>query len=192
MLGTAHRLALASIVFAPAIARADEVPLTAETKPAPATSEAGPKIGGHFGMALPLLNIDNDRTTGIGKDFWALGITPGITVKLDERWMIDFEFIGFSRWEKVKDGPDVSRTVWVVDPGVLYNFGKVVAGVRAAMLIGAGQPFNVGVVPIVVLPFEISKKVKYFLELDVPMFIHAAPGKTTESVGLLFQTGFAF
>jgi hypothetical protein len=25
-----------------------------------------------------------------------IGVTPGITVKLDDHWAIDFEFIGFS------------------------------------------------------------------------------------------------
>ncbi len=51
---------------------------------------------------------------------------------------------------------------------------------------------NFGVVPIVVLPFSISEKVKYFVELDAPMFINATPDKTKGSIGLLFQTGFAF
>lgn len=192
MARTTGSLALALILSSPAAARADQVPLTSEAPPAPPPPSAGPRVGGHFGTAIPIVTFDSDATTSIGSDFWAVGITPGITVKLDDRWMIDFEFIGVSRWEKVKDGPDVSRTVFVVDPGVLYNFGSVVAGVRAATVTGVGQPFNLGVVPIVVLPFSISSKVKYFVELDVPMFINAVPDKTTESVGLQFQTGFAF
>lgn len=191
MLRATHALSLALLLLAPAAARADQVPLTSEAPPPAPVPPAGPKVGGHFGTALPIVTF-SDETTVIGSDFWAVGITPGITVKLDDRWMVDFEFIGFSRWEKVKNGPDVAHTVWVVDPGVLYNFGPVVAGVRTAMVIGAGQPFNFGIVPIVVLPFTVSEKLKYFLELDAPTFINTSPDKTRGSVGLLFQTGFAF
>jgi hypothetical protein len=191
MTRSAPLLSLALIALVPTAARADEVPLTSEKPPVTPPPQTSPRIGGHFGTALPLVTF-SDETSVIGSDFWAFGLTPGITVKLDDHWMIDFEFIGLSRWEKVKDGPDVSRTLWVVDPGVLYNFGSVVAGVRTAMVIGQFQPMNFGLVPIVVLPFSVSEKVKYFLELDVPTFITAGTDKTRGSVGLQLQTGFAF
>src|SRR5688572_13434309 len=112
-------LAFVLALLAPAVSSADQVPLTSEAPPAPPTPGGGPKVGGHFGTAIPLIAIDHNGFSNVGSDFWAFGITPGITVKLDERWMIDFEFIGPSRWEKNGDRPDVSRTVWVVDPGVL-------------------------------------------------------------------------
>src|SRR4051794_22914852 len=82
-----------------------------------------PRVGGHFGIAIPVAAFDNDGTSAIGRDFVQVGITPGITLKLTDRWAIDFEFIGFSRWDRNPPGtPDKSHTIFVVDPGVVYNF----------------------------------------------------------------------
>ncbi|WP_426734856.1 hypothetical protein [Myxococcus faecalis] len=152
-----------------------------------------PRLGGHVGFALPVLNITDDDTTVIGGDFFALGLTPGISVKLTEQWTLDFEFIAFSRWDFEKDGePERVGTSFVVDPGLLYNFGGFTAGVRLAMQVGAGQPFNLGVVPIVVKPFPITEHLKWFLELDLPLFFTGAPGDSGISFGPQIQTGIAF
>jgi len=162
-------------------------------------------VGGHFGLALPFVTVSSDGTTVIGRDFGQVGITPGITVKLTEHWAVDFEFIGFSRWDLKPSGtPDVSHTIFVVDPGVVYNFGPVAAGLRLAVQIGEGVPLNFGAVPIVVVPFKLSSRLSYFLELDLPVFVMAKPGlpataltAATEtriigSLTILLQTGFAF
>src|SRR3954470_12829938 len=158
-----------------------------------------PRVGGHFGIAIPIAAFDNDGTSAIGRDFVQIGITPGITLKLTDRWAIDFEFIGFSRWDRNPPGtPDKSHTVFVVDPGVVYNFGPVAGGLRLAVQIGQDVPLNFGLVPIGVVPFKISKRVSYFLELDLPVFITAVAGTATTpsrvigSLTILLQTGFAF
>src|SRR4051794_21681695 len=54
-----------------------------------------PAIGGHLGLAVPIVTFGS-KTTTIGSDFATIGITPGITVHLDEKWAVDFEFIAFN------------------------------------------------------------------------------------------------
>jgi hypothetical protein len=130
-------------------------------------------------------------------------VTPGIALKLTEHWAIDFEFVAVGKWEFGSNGaPDRSRTVIVVDPGVVYNFGRVATGLRLA--VSVGDPMSYGLIPIVVVPFKVSRTLSYFLELDLPIFvtaIAAAPATATTaatdshavgSVGFQFQTGFAF
>jgi len=179
--------------------RAEEAPPAKAAAPA---FPSWPRVGGHFGLALPIVAFDNDGTTVLGRDFAQVGVTPGITIKIAERWAVDFEFIGFGRWDLTT--PARSHTVFVVDPGVVYNFGPVAGGLRLATQIGEGVPLNFGLVPIVVVPFKISSKLSYFLELDLPVFVTAKAGvpataltpatsdRVIGSLTILLQTGFAF
>jgi len=200
---------VALFVAASADARAEEVPPPpADSPPAKAASPDFPKwprVGGHFGLALSIAAFDNDGTTVIGRDYVQVGVTPGITLKINEHWAVDFEFIGFSRWDLNPPGrPDKSHTIFVVDPGVVYGFGPVAAGLRLAVQIGEGVGLNFGLVPIVVVPFAVSKKVSYFLELDLPVFVTATAGvpataltqgvesRVIGSLTILLQTGFSF
>ena len=180
-------------------------PRAQEAPPAKAAAPefpSWPRVGGHFGLALPIVAFDNDGTTVLGRDFAQVGVTPGITIKIAERWAVDFEFIGFGRWDLTT--PARSHTVFVVDPGVVYNFGPVAGGLRLATQIGEGVPLNFGLVPIVVVPFKISSKLSYFLELDLPVFVTATAGvpataltqgvesRVIGSLTILLQTGFSF
>ena len=180
-------------------------PRAQEAPPAKAAAPefpSWPRVGGHFGLALPIVAFDNDGTTVLGRDFAQVGVTPGITIKIAERWAVDLEFIGFGRWDLTT--PARSHTVFVVDPGVVYNFGPVAGGLRLATQIGEGVPLNFGLVPIVVVPFKISSKLSYFLELDLPVFVTATAGvpataltqgvesRVIGSLTILLQTGFSF
>jgi hypothetical protein len=152
-----------------------------------------PRIGGHWGLAVPLVSFSDEDTTAIFADFLQLGIAPGITVKLNERWAIDFEFIAFSRWNFEDDGTPASvSTSVVVDPGVVYNFGPFAAGLRTAVQVGPGVPFNLGLVPIINKGFPINDRLKWFVELDLPVFVTGRPGDAGISVTPLVQTGMAF
>jgi hypothetical protein len=190
---------------APPTADAPAVTPGPPAKAASASFPHWPRVGGHFGLALSLASFDNNGNTAIGRDFVQVGVTPGLTVKVSERWAVDFEFIGFSRWDLNPPGvPDKSHTIFVVDPGVVYNFGPLAAGLRLAVQIGEGVPLNFGAVPIVVVPFKVSNRVSYFLELDLPVFVFAEAGvpatalkpavddRVIGSLTLLLQTGFAF
>ena len=143
-----------------------------------------PRVGGHVGVAVPVLTLAKDSTV-IGKDFATVGLTPGITVHLDDAWAIDFEFIAFN---ELKNTP--AATTFVVDPGIVRKFSSFAAGLRVATQVGA--PTNVGVVPIVVVPFKVSDHVSYFIEADVPLFLRDAGKSMQPSATLLLQTGVSF
>ena len=153
--------------------------------PPPTANDGYPRIGGHVGAAIPIVTLAK-QSTAIGADFVTLGVTPGVTVHLDENWMIDFEFIAFN---EVKNTP--AATTFIVDPGLLRKLGPVVAGVRVATQVGA--PTNIGVVPIVVVPVvKVTDKVSYFVEADVPLFLRDNGTSLQPSATLLLQTGFGF
>jgi hypothetical protein len=125
------------------------------------------------------------NTTTIGSDFATVGITPGVTVHLDEHWAIDFEFIAFN---ELKNTP--AATTLIVDPGILRKWDGFIAGLRVATQVGA--PSNVGLVPIAVLPIKLSNRVAWFVELDVPLFLRDDGTKMRASATALFQTGVGF
>lgn len=156
---------------------------SADRPPSPA-SQAPTVVGGHFGMALPIATLAR-KSSVIGDDFVTVGLTPGVTVHLDERWAIDFEFIAFDELKKTP-----SATTLVVDPGVLYKRDGFVTGLRVAMQVGA--PTNVGLVPIVVVPIKVSERLSWFVEGDLPLFLRDDGDKLRPSATLLFQTGVGF
>ncbi|WP_216618684.1 hypothetical protein, partial [Corallococcus carmarthensis] len=152
-----------------------------------------PRVGGHWGLVVPLVSFTDEGTTGIFADFLNVGIAPGVTVKLNEKWSIDFEFIGFTRWTFENDGtPASASTSIVVDPGVVYDFGPFSGGLRTAVEVGSGIPFNLGLVPIINKGFPINEGLKWFVELDLPFFVTGVPGNGGFSLTPLIQTGVAF
>jgi hypothetical protein len=185
-------LLLASVVASSLVVRtasAQEESSSPTAAPAvPATPvESGkqfPAVGGHLGFALPIATVGGNNTV-IGDDFVTVGLTPGLTVHLDEKWAIDFEFIAFN---ELKNTP--ARTTFVVDPGIIRKFDGFVLGARVATQVGA--PTNAGLVPIFVLPFKISEKVVYFVEADVPLFLRDNGRKAEGTATFLFQSGFGF
>lgn len=166
------------------------VPANPPSAPPPAPPSASmekqyPAVGGHLGMAIPIATLGGRRNVAIGEDFVTVGLTPGITVHLDEKWAVDFEFIAFNEF---KNTP--SATTFVVDPGIIRKFDGFVAGLRVATQVGA--PTNSGVVPIVVVPFKIGKRAVYFVEADVPLFVRDVGDKALFTATFLLQTGVGF
>lgn len=180
---------------APASAEAPTVAPSVSTEPnrppfesrvidVPSVRRTFPAIGGHLGMALPLLTLST-KTTSIGSDFVTVGLTPGITVHLDEQWAIDFEFVALNEFKSTP-----AATTFVVDPGIIRKWDGFVAGLRVATQVGA--PTNGGLVPIFVLPFKISDHAVWFLEMDFPLFARDGGTKAVFSGTALFQTGVGF
>jgi hypothetical protein len=157
---------------------------TIGTASAQTAAPTGPRLGGHLGTAVPIVTFGRE-TTLIGRDFTTIGLTPGVTFHLDDKWAIDFEFIAFN---EVKKTP--APTTFIVDPGVLRKFDGFTAGLRVATQVGA--PTNIGLVPIVVVPMKINDQLSYFVEADVPLFLRDDGTKMQPSATLLLQTGVAF
>jgi hypothetical protein len=183
------RAVVALVALAPAAASAQEqevvAPRSEPVVAAPAVAAIDshwPKLGGHFNLAIPIVTFGTSSpTTVIGEDFGKLGLAPGVTVKLDEHWMVDFEFVAYSNFK----GSNLSEVV--IDPGVLYNFGPLVAGLRTAVAVGGGNTQNWGFIPIVVKTVPLGR-VSLLFELDFPIFIR----ETQTTFTLQPQIGTAF
>jgi hypothetical protein len=143
-------------------APATTAPAPSEAPPPAAPAPSYPRVGGHVGVAIPLVTFA-DPITGIGADYAKIGLAPGITVKLSDRWAVDFEFVAYSNFFKGQP-----QTTFVVDPGLVYNFGPFAAGLRAAIIVN-DRP-NLGFIPIILKGFPISERVNLFVELDLPVF----------------------
>lgn len=156
------------------------------SEPPRAVHQQYPAVGAHLGFALPIVTVAKD-STAIGADFVTVGLTPGLTVHLDDKWAIDFEFIAFNQ---LKSPASHGSTTFVVDPGIIRKFDGFNVGLRVATQVGA--PTNSGIVPIFVLPIKVSERSVWFLEADVPLFLRDNGRKPEFSGTFLFQTGFGF
>lgn len=170
----------------PAGASAATAPGLSLTEPPRAAPQQYPSLGGHLGFALPIVTVGSN-TTGIGKDFVTVGLTPGITIHLDDKWSIDFEFIAFNNF---KAPASHGNTTFIVDPGIVRKFDGFLAGLRVATQVGA--PTNSGIVPIFVLPIKVSERAVYFIEADVPLFLRDNGQKPEFTATFLLQSGFGF
>lgn len=157
---------------------------------APANGVAqGPRVGGHVGLAAPLVTIPSEGdTTDIGDQF-TLVAPIGITVKLTERLAVDFETqVGNPIDPMRSDATTTRRTSLVVAPGLVYNFGPFAAGLRVASEIGAES--NVGLIPLVNRGLFPVGAATWFVEAAFPTFVHASQPDVTFTA--VIHTGIGF
>lgn len=166
-------------VLAPVAARADE--------PTP-----HPGIGGHVGVATPLVTFSSDKTTSISDQFTLLH-PIGIGFKLSDKLAIDFE--------TVLGNPIHPRgsTSLLVDPGVVYNMGSVVIGLRLAWKVQSET--NFGLIPLIHKGiFDLGGGATWYVEAAFPTFISAGfdatktppADKTTFELNVVLHTGIGF
>src|SRR5690242_9004428 len=119
--------------IAPATAHADDA-----AAPPAANPHSG--IGGHVGVATPLVFLNSDKTQTIGDQF-TLAFPIGIGFKLTDKAAIDFETI--------VGNPIHPRggTGLTVDPGIVYDTGSFVLGGRLGFDVGA--PTNFKLIPLI-------------------------------------------
>jgi hypothetical protein len=173
-------------VLAPA-ARADEpVP-----SPGP-SANLHPDIGGHIGIATTLVTLGSEKTTTISDQF-TLAFPIGIGFKLTDKVALDFETVV---------GDPVSpkgTTSLTVDPGLVYDMGSVVIGLRVAWAIQANT--NFGLIPLVHKGVaDVGHGATWFVEAAFPTFISAgttgtgaaAEDKTTFAFNVVVHTGIGF
>jgi hypothetical protein len=183
-----------TITAAPANEAPAPAPSPARVAPAPSppapkepAATTGLHLHGHFGLGTLILSTGTPGTGVIGRDFGSLGLVAGINLKIDSEWSIDFEFITIANFYNARGA--VNAMTFVLDPGVIYNFGPAWVGLRVAMRTPA--PFGgaeFGFIPILGKAFAISSKVSYYVELDLPMFILAPSGF---NFNIFLQTGIA-
>jgi len=163
-----------------------------EIAPVASPETNAPRVGGHLGLAVPLFTLSNQNTS-IGKDFVTVGIAPGITVRLTEKLAIDYEFVAYTTVDRRG-----TLSQLVVDPGVVYDVGPFVVGLRAAVRVT--DRANFGFIPIINKGFKIASNVAWFVELDLPVFFNekypeppaTGEARTRTAFTAQLQTGIGF
>ena len=155
----------------------------------------GAGVGGHVGLATPLVTVSK-KTTTIGDEFTLL--TPiGVTVKPGGKLAVDFEVVVANPISKP------GNTGLVVDPGIVYNWGSFATGLRLAFKIN--NITNVGLIPLINVPLADLGGAGWFVEAAFPTFISSelddtpvgapAPVTTHHARGefnVVFHTGIGF
>ena len=146
--------------------------------------EAQDRVGGHFGMALPLVTHAHGETTTIGDDF-VIVFPTGITVQKSDVFAFDLELAPVIQ----NDPRHIDLTL---HPGVAWGIGGGYSvGGRVAFDIGKESwgftpLFNKGLL-------QIGKDSTFFGELDLPIrFKQDAQGRSYTSVGLAIVVGVGF
>ena len=142
-------------------------------------------VGGHMGLAFPIVSTTGDQTTTINHNF-SMAFPVGISVKGSGRMFFDLEFVPV-----VQDSPrDVSFTV---HPGLLWGIGHgFSAGGRLAFAVNSS---TVGFTPVLIKswPIENSFFKTYFAETDFPVrFSRPHGGPSSNSFGFAIHFGVGF
>ena len=142
------------------------------------------RIGGHFGVALPLIAHAQGETTTISDDF-VIVFPTGITVRKSDVFAFDLELAPVVQ----NDPRHIDLTL---HPGVAWGIGNGYSvGGRVAFDIGKESwgftpLFNKGLL-------QVGRDSTLFAELDVPIrFKQDANGVGYTSVGLAVVVGIGF
>ncbi len=149
---------------------------------APTVARAENKLGGHFGLVVPLATRVAGETTTVDENF-VVGFPMGISIKKNDRIAFDLEFV-----PAVDDG----RVSLTVHPGVIVTVGQgLVAGVRAAFDVDAS---SWGFTPLVARTLSQHEGYSVFVELDVPIrFQDVGPAGSDETlIGVAIHFGVGF
>ena len=142
-------------------------------------------VGGHFGIAFPLVTRADGRTTNLGDNF-TTAFPMGITIKRQgARMAFDLELV-----PAIQDSPrQVNLTV---HPGLIWNLhGRWAGGIRAAF--DVNRP-SWGFTPLLAREFPVTgHNFKFFAEVDLPVrFQKPSIGHNVTAVTLAVHFGTAF
>jgi hypothetical protein len=127
---------------------------------APVANAEDKPVGGHVGIAVPLVTLA-DPVTSISDQFTIL--TPiGVGFKTSQHVIVDFETVVVSPVDPA------GVTGLVVDPGVIYDWGGAATGLRLAFQIG--NRVNIGMIPLVNVGLADLGGAKWFVEGAFPLF----------------------
>jgi hypothetical protein len=136
------------------------------------------KVGGHLGVAVPLVTVSDETTTVA--DAFVLAHPIGIGFGIAERLALDFEMVVANPIDPT------GNTGLTVDPGLVYDAGPVALGLRVAFNIGA--PANVGLIPLVNRGLVNLGSATWFVEAAFPTFY----SEHEVAFNVVAHTGFGF
>ena len=142
-------------------------------------------VGGHVGVATSFVTVST--TTQTISDRFPLIVPIGIGINVSERVVIDFET------QVALPIHPAGATTFNVDPGIIYNFGPVAAGLRVLFPIGA-SPATVGLIPLINKGFADLGFGTWFIEAAFPVQYHGSgPGTDSRvTLDLVLHTGIGF
>ena len=152
----------------------------------PQRAAAQNSIGGHVGVAFPLVTRADGRTTTLGDNF-TTAFPMGITVKRDgSKMAFDLELV-----PAIQDRP--RKVNLTVHPGLIWDLGgNWAGGIRAAFDV---NQTSWGFTPLIARGFPISghKNNKVFIEFDLPVrFQKPSIGNNVTAVTFAIHLGTAF
>lgn len=135
-------------------------------------------VGGHIGIATPLVTVASDTKT-IGDQFTILN-PIGIGFHVSDDWIVDFEMV-------VANPINPSGTTGlVVDPGIIHSFGRVAVGLRLAFQ--TNHDTNVGGIPLLNVGLVDLGGATWFVEAAFPTFYSDKKGE----FNAVLHTGIGF
>jgi hypothetical protein len=140
------------------------------------TRNREPRLGGHVGIATPFVTLSSETTT-IADQFTLLH-PIGISVKFD-KITVDFETVVVN---PIEPSGNVGL---VIDPGVVYNFGPVAAGLRLAW---QQAESNFGLIPLVNKGIVDIGEATWFVEAAFPTFY----SDSTIAFNMVLHSGVGF
>ena len=188
-----HLMVIGLIITFPARAFAQATQAPTEAAPpaqAPAAAGSGTArmVGGHIGVAVPLVAFHINQpegakgTTSISDQF-TIAVPIGVSVHLSPEWLVDFENIvvnNVSPW---------GAAGLVVDPGVIYTGWPVAVGLRVKFDVAPIANANVGIIPLVNKGLVPIGDGMWFVEAAVPITATKTQGL---SIGIVAHTGIGF
>lgn len=175
------------------------------TNAASGTGRIGDTLGGHIGVAVPLITVQGYTSSTFAapalnktqtlSDQFTLAFPIGITVRTSHRLSVDFEVI-----VQTSVNPTGENGL-TIDPGVIYDWGPVATGLRLAVPVGV-TPAAIGFIPLVHRSIVDINGASWFVEADFPTLYHGsgAPTANNGSTGTnsrvefsaVLHTGFGF
>jgi hypothetical protein len=139
----------------------------------PAAAQTPDILGGHIGLAFPLVATNGGTTTTIGQNF-TIVVPVGISVKGPGSLMFDLEFE-----PAIQDSPrDVTLTI---SPGLLWAVGHGFSVGGRLSFVASSPTFGLTGVVIKSLPIENNFFKSYFVEGDLPLrFVRPQGGPERE------------
>jgi hypothetical protein len=167
------------------LAQADAAPVTSpapvmtDSSPRPAAPPSSKTVGGHIGIAFPLVMVEHPTKT-IG-DRLNIADPIGVTVKLSDNLAVDFEMIVATHIHQ-----SMAPTTLTIDPGVIYNWGLFATGLRAKFDIGSIP--NIGVIPLINKGLVDFGGATWFIEAAFPItYVNA-----NVNLDVVIHTGIGF